>query len=842
MKKHYFFVLFHVSFSLLSCFSQPLSWQSRGVGGGGALFSPSINPANHNEYYVACDMSEVFHTIDFGLSYGQVHFSQLQGGHNSKVRFTAAGILYTIHYANDMAIPVKSTDNGLTWKALSGNPDNSEESFTLEVDYNNANHLLLSYYGTLYFSVDGGASFTAIHTAASSGTGIVVAGVFFDGNTIYVGTNDGVLVSINGGTSWNTATLPGIPTGQSIWNFCGAKSGTTVRFFCLTGATADLYVGKPGSDYSGFAKGIYSCDYGTGNWVSASTGINFSNDYPFFLDMAENNLTTVYAAGSNSNGEPTVFKTTNAGASWTNTFKTSSNQNIVTGWSGQGGDRGWGYGECAMGFEVASNDPNYVLISDFGFVHATSNGGTNWQQAYVSAADQHPANAATPAKKAYHSSGLENTTCWQVLWADSLHLFAGFSDIRGVRSTDGGLTWSFNYTGHTGNSTYRLAKEGQANGTLYAATSNIHDMYQSTRLTDAILDGTDSFGKLLFSTDMGATWNDMHVFNHPVFWITNDPNNSRTAYASVVHYGGGTGVGGVYQSLNATTHASSTWTLLPDPPRTQKHPASLVVLNDGKLVATFSGRRDASGAFTASSGCFVYDPVAKTWTDVSDPGMYYWTKDVVIDPYDATQNTWYVSVFSGWGGAPNGKGGLYKTINRGQSWTRISTLDRVTSCTFHPSHSEELYVTTEQNGLWVSTNVHSNTPTFSQVASYPFRQPERVFFNPYIPSEMWVTSFGNGMKVGALGTVTEVAEAFANDPSTSSLYPNPTKGIVTVKGIYSPSSNTSVLVTDLSGKVIGTTPLSPQGSHHTVDLSFVPQDGMYVLQWGNQRFKVSLQR
>ncbi|MGB3074830.1 MAG: hypothetical protein WBB36_05895, partial [Chitinophagales bacterium] len=51
-------------------FSQiPASWNSVGPGGGGALFNPSINPANTNEYYVACDMSEYFHTTDFGNSY-----------------------------------------------------------------------------------------------------------------------------------------------------------------------------------------------------------------------------------------------------------------------------------------------------------------------------------------------------------------------------------------------------------------------------------------------------------------------------------------------------------------------------------------------------------------------------------------------------------------------------------------------------------------------------------------------------------------------------------------------------------------------------------------------------
>ena len=36
----------------------PSQWISHGAGGGGALFAPSINPGNDNEYYLSCDMGE----------------------------------------------------------------------------------------------------------------------------------------------------------------------------------------------------------------------------------------------------------------------------------------------------------------------------------------------------------------------------------------------------------------------------------------------------------------------------------------------------------------------------------------------------------------------------------------------------------------------------------------------------------------------------------------------------------------------------------------------------------------------------------------------------------------
>jgi hypothetical protein len=197
-------------------------------------------------------------------------------------------------------------------------------------------------------------------------------------------------------------------------------------------------------------------------------------------------------------------------------------------------------------------------------------------------------------------------------------------------------------------------------------------------------------------------------------------------------------------------------------------------LNDGKVLSTFSGRYGTN--FTASSGVFLFDPVSSTWADKSDVNMQYWTKDIVIDPTDVTQNTWYVGVFSGWGGSANGKGGLYRTNNRGVSWSKISgtQFDRVTSVTFNPNNLKQVYVTTETQGLWMTQDISLINPIFTLVDAYPFRQPERVFYNPYKDSEMWVTSFGNGIKVGASKSVTSNAIQSNNNVVCQPLvYPNP---------------------------------------------------------------------
>src|SRR4029079_18376656 len=178
--------------------------------------------------------------------------------------------------------------------------------------------------------------------------------------------------------------------------------------------------------------------------------------------------------------------------------------------------------------------------------------------------------------------------------------------IKGTRSTDGGVSWSFNYSGQNYNSTYQSVKTTTA-GTLYAGTSSVHDMYQSTRLQDSILDAGN--GAIKYSTDSGATWLTLHAFVHPVICLALDPNNSNKMYASVIH----STQGGIFVSTNVQNGAASTWTKVTNPPRTEGHPFNIRVLNDGMVVCTYSGRRNAAGAFTASSGVFTSTDGGNTW-------------------------------------------------------------------------------------------------------------------------------------------------------------------------------------------------------------------------------------
>jgi photosystem II stability/assembly factor-like uncharacterized protein len=766
-----------------SSFAQaPTTWQSRGIGGGGALFSPSINPANHNEVYLACDMGELFHSTNAGQQWGEVNFAQVQGNHDSYVSFTNnAGILYTVDYTNyDSASyirPMKSTNGGTTWTAIANDPYSSNPNGGIErlfADYNNPNHVVLADYSTIYFSANGGASFNLIHTCYYNGAGNHIAGVFFDGNNIYIGTYDGIFYSTNGGTSFSKMNATGMAAKEKILSFSGAHEGSTVRFLCLTADSNNVYSGfQYGSDYNSALVGVYTMDNANGTWVSKMTGINTANDYPVFCGLANNDVDTMYIAGGSNSGNPIIMKATFT-TNWSYVFNTTNNQNITTGWCGYNGSHQWSYAEAFFGFQVCPNSSKIVMAGDYGFAHITKDAGVTWNQQYVSPADQNPANAATPTGKSYHGVGLENTTNWQVIWADSTHIFSAFSDITGVTSADKGQSWKF-IPGLTQNSTYRIVQQSST-GNMYAATSSVHDMFQSTRIYDSQING--GTGAVYFSTNNGASFSLMHNFSHPVVWVALDPSNANRMYASVLH--GSTNTGGIYVTNNLSAGASSTWTKMAKPPRSNGHPFNITVLNNGDLVASFCARKPTSGSnFTDSSGVYYYNNANTTWYDRSDANMHYWTKDVIVDPTDATQSTWYAAVFGGWANVPNNTGGVYKTTNKGVSWQHISNSFRVNSVTINPTNNNELYYTTETRGLWYSNNATSNSPTFSQVSSYPFAGPVRVTYNPYNNNEIWVSSFGNGMIVGTNSVTTSVNELKLKNAELN-IYPNPTNGLFTV--------------------------------------------------------------
>lgn len=186
-----------------------------------------------------------------------------------------------------------------------------------------------------------------------------------------------------------------------------------------------------------------------------------------------------------------------------------------------------------------------------------------------------------------------------------------------------------------------------------------------------------------------------------------------------------------------------------NPPRTQGHPYNLVSLDDGSLVATYSARAESDGVFlNESSGVFLLLLGGNAWLDRTANAMKFYTKDLVVDPHDPAQNTWYAT---GWGrfttfAGPNnqGNGGLYRSTDRGQTWTRVFANESAESITIHPAKPGTAYLTAENDGLFFTENLGAS-PNFERVDAFPFWRPKRVFFSPSDTDEVWLTTMGGGI-------------------------------------------------------------------------------------------------
>ncbi|OWY24836.1 exo-alpha-sialidase [Sphingobacteriales bacterium UPWRP_1] len=750
---------FYVSLFLcsLAVFAQPAAYIPKGIAGWGAIYSPSFSPYNPNELYIACDMSGLYHSTDLGASFQVADFRQLKSHRGGRVVFTNdSSMLYTIDYTSSSnAKPAKSINGGNTWTPLTWNYGRSLYIFG---DINRNDRIVVGTASGIYFSGNGGSSFTNIYTNTNN---VHIAGAFFDpnGNDIYIATKAGLLVSNNSGTNFAFSALGGFnQTTENMVSFSGAKQNGILQFYCVTMDPASVYPDNPwpASVLMGY-RNVYEWTSGDAAWNPFVSGFINANDKFCMVAMAQNDISTVYLTGAfsvtnNTGGKPAVYKSVNGGA-WQSVFLYLQNQNIYTGYRGHQGDFDWW--AIWTGITVAPFDKDKVCLTDMGEAHLTTDGGTTWAGIYLQPADRNNMGVwgAATQNRYYHSNGLETTVSRWLTWCDPQTIWACYDDIGCSRSIDGGNTWGFTYNGILGNVQSEECQNSvlTADGTLYTCTGNCRGiMYGPLVLSDAQI---DPYGGLIYkSTDKGANWTVLKNFGRPVTWIALNPGNPDQMFAMIANYANGDG--GLWVTNNLSAGASATWTHKPNPPRTEGHTLNVLVLNDGNLVTTYSARRDAGGNFTASAGVFISTDGGNSWIDRTAPEMQYYTTNLTIDPSDTTQQTWYTGVETHWncpGGCPD-YAGVYKTTDRGQNWTRIFPASgsgiAVYEAKVNPYQPNQMYICSMQNGLYYTNNLNAATPAFTQDAAYPFEEPMRVFFNPYNPAEVWVCSNGNGLRMG----------------------------------------------------------------------------------------------
>ncbi|MFN0079095.1 MAG: hypothetical protein ACKVY0_21750 [Prosthecobacter sp.] len=751
------------------------TFSQSGISGGGDLISAAINPANNNHIYIGCDMMGVYRTTNQGQSWSMLPTPTLACGPGFNVQFTY-GSRGVVQYAtkrnswtSNATVPCISTDNGLSWAQMNLPANSSSGSIFghLFADVTGSGgstqRLVLEDYQKIWFTRTNGSSYSLAYSVTNMG-GLRVAGVFWDGNSIYIGTNIGLLVSTDNGASWTLENLhPGMTDGQQIIEFCGAKNPTTgmISLFAVSVLntvpiqtwTETRYILN--SSYAG----LYRMDYlgPKSSWVKKPIPSSVAVRH---VDVSINDSRFPWCSAGRGINEQ-VFKSSDGGNTWVNTFKTQinpgvsiPNQNITTGFEGDGGIFSFLWGTTSSALDVADYNPRAVIVTG-ACPYLTLDGGATWRQACVSPTTQNLPGTAVPINKAYSSNGLNVTSGNCMFFLGAGEMMIGSADIGIQYSSDAGATWGFHRNLLTAYGTQRwpncnrLARS--ATGTpLYAAVSDLHDMYETQTIDDATINkGT---GDVLISSNNGISWTGVSSlkanglpngkFPGPVVWVATDNGNaarSTWVYACVAN--SFSTLGGIYLSKNK----GLTWAKRANPPRTLGHPYNLTVLPSGQLVASYSATLSPQGVLSQSSGVFLSNDFGTTWLDRSSPQMKYFTKDVIVDP--TAPSTWYASVY---GAIANntGNGGIYKTTNMGIAWTRVFADEYCQSVTVLSNTKRTIYATTDGHGLFVAPDGNAITPVFSNVPNFPFGRTKRVFADPSSSSNFWVTTMGGGQFKG----------------------------------------------------------------------------------------------
>ena len=178
----------------------------------------------------------------------------------------------------------KTTDGGLNWNKLSSS-FSTPINMVLSPD---GKVFVFNRTSTIYRSVDGGASFSAINAGGSEATD----GSFIDANNGYSITTSGLVKSSDGGSSWVLVTpSTGLSLSSTSYNTCSITSASTG---CIA----------TGAD-------IYKSNGSLNSWIKSS----FSGASP------TDGRTCLYAISASAiyagNGNGKIFKSTDGGAVFT---------------------------------------------------------------------------------------------------------------------------------------------------------------------------------------------------------------------------------------------------------------------------------------------------------------------------------------------------------------------------------------------------------------------------------------------------------------------------------------------------------------------------------------------
>jgi len=724
-------------------------WEPVGLGGGGAMFTPAISPADPDRMMLNCDMSGAYQSRDGGQSWALIPYRQLPGNIRCRpafhpldpqVVFAAGGWAGSLHV---------SRDGGQTFQPIGDLK--SELIGEIAIDPDQPERMLVGTSAGVALSNDGG-----VHWKSCPGIEGIPLSFHFErtgkpGNrALFAGTTKGVYRSDDGGQAWLPKTN-GLPWPE-VRSFTGGSNPRTSNTVLYCSVTAKALAGQ-------YVGGVYrSRDRGE-IWVSVMKGdinreIRQADEwadgpiaqYPCVL-AGDADPNTVYAFNTSTGFDPphhnAVWKSENAGESWKATFYSDPRwkglYNVEPNW--RTAAIGQNFQEVGLGWAICPSDPRRVLFTDLGMCYLTRDGGRTWLTANSKNADP----TKTGPDSRWRPQGLVVTTTWNyyVDPLDPARHYIAYTDIGFARSTDHGRSWQ--WWGKKArppwqNTCYELAFDPAVAGKIWGAFSNVHDI-PNGNIIENRHKATGSGGVCL-SLDAGITWKPANI-GLPVSATTSvivdphSPQDRRRLIAAVWNYG-------VYRSEDGGQH----WAPLGQGLGSEKNRrvTRVVLHSDGTLFALVTALRIGKEFQEDGVGLYRLPPGSETWEPLS-PKRFLWPKDFTVDPSDS--RTIYMGVADA---KLRKEGGLYRTTDGGASWELLARKGpEHFGAYLDPRRKGWIYMTLTEGapeyGLYLSRD---NGKTFLPITDMPFSNIQRVAFDPQDERIIYVTTFGASVFRGTL--------------------------------------------------------------------------------------------